>query len=66
MSIRILKIKTLRWYKGKAQYAMNYVGRVIGQQFSGDFLKEALSMVVLHMKFYVPINIFLRKIITKT
>ena len=30
------------WYKGKAQYAMNYVGRVIGHQFSGDFLKEAL------------------------
>ena len=30
------------WYKGKVQYAMNYVGRVIGRQFSGDFLKEAL------------------------
>lgn len=30
------------WYKGKVQYAMNYVGRIIGQQFSGDFLKEAL------------------------
>lgn len=30
------------WYKGKAHWAMNYAGRVIGQQFSGDFLKEAL------------------------
>lgn len=30
------------WYDGKAQYAMNYAGRVLGQQFSGDFLKEAL------------------------
>lgn len=30
------------WFEGKAQYAMNYVGRVLGQQFSGDFLKEAL------------------------
>ena len=28
--------------KGKAQYAMNYSGRVLAQQFSGDFLKEAL------------------------
>ena len=28
--------------KGKAQYAMNYFGRVLGQQFRGDFLKEAL------------------------
>ena len=28
--------------RGKAQYAMNYSGRVLGQQFSGDFLKEAL------------------------
>lgn len=30
------------WYNGKAQYAMNYAGRVTGQMFSGDFLKEAL------------------------
>jgi len=27
---------------GKIQYAMNYLGRVLEQQFSGDFLKEAL------------------------
>lgn len=30
------------WYQGKSQYAMNYMGRVLAQQFSGDFLKEAL------------------------
>ena len=23
------------WYQGKSQYAMNYMGRVLGQQFSG-------------------------------
>lgn len=30
------------WHQGKARYAMNYLGRVLGQSFSGDFLKEAL------------------------
>lgn len=30
------------WYKGKVQYAMNYAGRIIGQQLNSDFLKEAL------------------------
>ncbi len=30
------------WVDGKIQYAMNYLGRVLEQQFSGDFLKEAL------------------------
>ncbi len=30
------------WYDGKSQYAMNYMGRVLTQHFSGDFLKEAL------------------------
>ena len=29
------------WYEGKSQYAMNYIGRVLSQNFSGDFLKEA-------------------------
>lgn len=28
--------------EGKARYAMNYMGRVLSPQFSGDFLKEAL------------------------
>ena len=31
------------WLDGKIQYAMNYLGRVLDQQFSGDFLKEALK-----------------------
>ncbi len=30
------------WKKGKAVYAMNYMGRVLGENFSGNFLKEAL------------------------
>lgn len=30
------------WYEDNIQYAMNYIGRVLGQQFSVDFLKEAL------------------------
>ena len=30
------------WKNGRAVYAMNYMGRVLGEQFSGDFLKEAL------------------------
>ena len=42
------------WYKGKVQYAMNYVGRVIGQQFSGDFLKEALRSADRKMPFRGP------------
>lgn len=42
------------WYKGKVQYAMNYVGRVIGRQFSGDFLKEALRSADRKMPFRGP------------
>ena len=30
------------WKKGVAVYAMNYMGRVLDDKFSGDFLKEAL------------------------
>jgi len=30
------------WFDGKAVYAMNYCGRVLGEDFSGDFLKAAL------------------------
>ena len=30
------------WYDEKSQYAMNYMGRVLGQQFRIEFLKEAL------------------------
>lgn len=40
--------------KGKAQYAMNYFGRVLGQQFSGDFLKEALRHASPDMPYRGP------------
>lgn len=30
------------WRRGTAVYAMNYSGRVLGDNFSGNFLKEAL------------------------
>lgn len=30
------------WYDEKSQYAMNYMGRILGQQFRIEFLKEAL------------------------
>ncbi len=30
------------WKDGQAIYAMNYLGRVLGDTFSGNFLKEAL------------------------
>jgi len=33
------------WKDGIPIWAMNYAGRVIGDNFSGDFLKEALSLV---------------------
>ena len=33
------------WIKGKPYWSMNYIGRVIGDSFSGDFLKEALLLV---------------------
>lgn len=42
------------WHEGKAQYAMNYAGRVLGQQFSGDFLKEALRKADKNMPYRGP------------
>ena len=42
------------WYEGKAQYAMNYSGRVLDQQFSGDFLKEALRKADRSMPYRGP------------
>ena len=42
------------WYCGKSQYAMNYMGRVLGQQFSGDFLKEALRKANKKMPYRGP------------
>lgn len=42
------------WYQGKSRYAMNYMGRVLGQQFSGDFLKEALRKADKKMPYRGP------------
>ena len=33
------------WIKGNPYWSMNYIGRVTGENFSGDFLKEALLRV---------------------
>lgn len=33
------------WHSGQPAWAMNYTGRVLAPGFSGDFLKEALSLV---------------------
>ena len=33
------------WIKGNPYWSMNYIGRVTGDNFSGDFLKEALLNV---------------------
>lgn len=42
------------WYNGKAQYAMNYIGRVLASPFSGDFLKEALRRADRKMPYRGP------------
>ena len=42
------------WKKGKAQYAMNYLGRVLEKEFSGNFLKEALRAADKKMPYRGP------------
>ena len=42
------------WVDGKIKYAMNYLGRVLDQQFSGDFLKEALRKADKTMPYRGP------------
>lgn len=42
------------WIKGKPYWSMNYVGRVTGENFSGDFLKEALFQVPCDMPYRGP------------
>lgn len=42
------------WYKGKSVYAMNYIGRILGQQFNGNFLKEALRKADKDMPYRGP------------
>ncbi|MGL1891234.1 MAG: DUF5680 domain-containing protein [Spirochaetaceae bacterium] len=42
------------WVSSTPVWAMNYTGRVIGDSFSGDFLKECLSMVIPENPFRGP------------
>lgn len=42
------------WLDGEIQYSMNYMGRVLDQRFSGDFLKEALRKADKDMPYRGP------------
>lgn len=42
------------WKDGRILYAMNYLGRVLDQRFSGDFLKEALRKADREMPYRGP------------
>lgn len=42
------------WIKDKPYWSMNYVGRVTGANFNGDFLKEALHHVAAEKPFRGP------------
>ncbi len=42
------------WRRGAPVYAMNYMGRVLGDRFSGNFLKEALRSADRTMPFRGP------------
>ena len=42
------------WHHGKAVYAMNYMGRVLDDSFSGNFLKEALRNADRKMPYRGP------------
>lgn len=42
------------WRDGKPVWAMNYVGRVLDERFSGDFLKEALARVTPDLPYRGP------------
>ena len=42
------------WIAGKPFWSMNYAGRVIGEPFSGDFLKAALLHMPEDMPFRGP------------
>jgi len=42
------------WKNGVAVYAMNYLGRVLGDNFSGDFLKEALRAATMEYPYRGP------------
>ena len=42
------------WIKNTPYWSMNYAGRVTGENFSGDFLKEALLLVPFEKPFRGP------------
>ena len=42
------------WKGGKALYAMNYLGRVLSKEFSGNFLKDALRHADRKMPYRGP------------
>lgn len=42
------------WKKGAAVYGMNYMGRVLGKEFSGNFLKDALRHADTKMPYRGP------------
>ncbi|HKM00222.1 MAG TPA: DUF5680 domain-containing protein [Mobilitalea sp.] len=42
------------WMNRLPIWSMNYVGRVIGENFSGDFLKKALSVLTLEQPYRGP------------
>lgn len=42
------------WWQGTPIWSMNYCGRVIGEGFSGDFLKEALLLVPMDQPYRGP------------
>ena len=42
------------WKNGQAVYAMNYMGRVLADGFSGNFLKEALRAADVKMPYRGP------------
>ena len=42
------------WKHGQAVYAMNYIGRLLKDTFSGNFLKEALRAATIDMPYRGP------------
>ena len=42
------------WKRGKSLYAMNYLGRVLSKEFSGNFLKDALRHADKKMPYRGP------------
>ncbi len=43
------------WLRNEPVWTMNYIGRVLGEHFNGDFLKEALHHVPYEMPYRGPV-----------